>query len=947
MVTLALAPEFWVAYDAQNCGLYKVWRDGTKLEGAVYTNAHGPQPTSVGPAWLISKYDNPWRLHTTSGKQTPRPIYRGHRIENGQAVLEYDLELSDGHLIHVKESPERVENANGMPGLERRFVVEGVPEGATLELKTPVQSILAERFLETNGEFEFAERGSRAVNWIYHLEGEGWLQFKGNGTTFLTLYFAREPGVFEAIAEEAEELASEQVHPGLALINGSDCRTCHNEQVQTVGPSYQAIAEKYPNTPGKVKELARKVMNGGSGVWGEAMMSAHPDLMQEDAETMVQYIMSLDADTEEPISDPIFSEVPRTIDYTEEGRAKTSGLAVKVYLFPAGELNSLPEIPAGREPDYGGVSSEVLLVDNSFAPLEHDFVMHLTGYITVDRNTKYDFRLMSDDGSRLSIDGQEVINNDGLHGAWPPQDGEINLTAGKHRVELEYFERSGGRALIWAWLPHGGDFFKLVPAEILSHDAADLQNVPIFVAKETKVVAGDSTALTGVHPSFSLSQARPTNFLKKVGGLDFLGDKLLVSTWDPAGDVYLLDGVTGDDPESIRVTRIATGLAEPLGLKVVDDKIYVLQKQELTQLIDHDGDMIADEYKTVCNGWKVSANFHEFAFGLAEQDGFLYATLATAIMPGGASANPQIPDRGKVIKINPETGDYEFIAHGLRTPNGVGHGVDNELYVADNQGDWLPSSKIVHVQEGAWYGSRSVDFEGTAGLTETKPVVWLPQDEIGNSPSQPTPLNVGPYQNQMLHGEVTHGGLKRVFAEKVEGQYQGALFRFSQGFEAGVNRVVWGPDGALYVGGVGSTGNWRHMGGKPNNLYGLQKIKYNGKTTFEMLAVRALSNGFEIEFTEPLAADMAADDPASYQVKMWYYLPTAEYGGPKLDERFLNIRKLTVSPDRKKVLVELDGLQEDHVVYFHLDYDAFRSENGQKLWSTEAWYTLNRIPRGM
>ncbi|MGB0839800.1 MAG: hypothetical protein ACPGXL_06650, partial [Chitinophagales bacterium] len=68
-------------------------------------------------------------------------------------------------------------------------------------------------------------------------------------------------------------------------------------------------------------------------------------------------------------------------------------------------------------------------------------------------------------------------------------------------------------------------------------------------------------------------------------------------------------------------------------------------------------------------------------------------------------------------------------------------------------------SKVVHVQKDAWFGSRSVDFEGTASLTETKPVVWLPQNEIGNSPSQVVPLNHGPYKGQMLHGEVTHGGL--------------------------------------------------------------------------------------------------------------------------------------------------------------------------------------------
>ena len=85
---------------------------------------------------------------------------------------------------------------------------------------------------------------------------------------------------------------------------------------------------------------------------------------------------------------------------------------------------------------------------------------------------------------------------------------------------------------------------------------------------------------------------------------------------------------------------------------MVDEEIYILQKQELTKLIDHDGDELIDEYETISNDWKVSANFHEFAFGLVYKDGYFYGTLATAIMPGGASAYPQISDRGKVLKID-------------------------------------------------------------------------------------------------------------------------------------------------------------------------------------------------------------------------------------------------------------------------------------------------------
>ena len=457
-------------------------------------------------------------------------------------------------------------------------------------------------------------------------------------------------------------------------------------------------------------------------------------------------------------------------------------------------------------------------------------------------------------------------------------------------------------------------------------------------------IPGDSLPLRDVHPSFDLATVRPSWFEPKVGGMDFLPDgRLLVSTWDPEGSVFVLDNIQEsleeNNPEIITVRRIAKGLAEPLGLKVVDGDIYVLQKQELTQLIDLNGDDIIDEYRTVCNDWKVSANFHEFAFGLVYKEGYFYATLATAINPGGASTNPQIPDRGKVVKISRKDGSMEFIASGLRTPNGIATDQRGELFVADNQGDWLPASKILHILPGKWYGSRSVDFEGTANLTEKPPVMWLPQDEIGNSPSQPSYLDVGPFKGQMIHGEVTHGGIKRIFTEEVNGQLQGVLFRFTQGLEAGVNRLVWGPDSALYIGGVGNPGNWGHVG---KQWYGLQRLKYNGNPTFEMLAVRAKTDGLEIEFTEPLKVN-DGHNPADYLVQQWRYVPTENYGGPKVDKKNLRISDVRISQDRKKVFLQLPGIQEGHMIYIRLKKN-FVSAHENSLWTTEAWYNMNQIP---
>ncbi|SHM75783.1 cytochrome c [Cyclobacterium lianum] len=463
------------------------------------------------------------------------------------------------------------------------------------------------------------------------------------------------------------------------------------------------------------------------------------------------------------------------------------------------------------------------------------------------------------------------------------------------------------------------------------------RNVP-STEEEESPLPGHGAPLQAVHPSYDLTTLHREDFQPRVGGLAFLPDeRLLVSTWDSLGAVYLVEGIREDDPAEITVKRVAEGLAEPLGLEVVDGEIFVLQKHELTQLIDHDGDEVIDEYKVVCDAWGVTDDFHEFAFGLVHKDDHFYITLSMAMR---LMANErQLPDRGRTLKISRD-GSYETIDYGLRTPNGIGLGMDEELFVTDNQGQWLPANKLIHVQQGAYNG---MAWGLTAGQEKNPPemvppAIWLPDKEIGNSPSEPVLMKDGPYKGQLLHGDVSHGGIKRDFLEKVNGQYQGAVFRFSQGFAAGVNRLVWGPDGALYVGEVGMVGGWSWK----ENQFGLERLSYNGEPTAEMLAIRARSDGFEIEFTQPMNPDNFR--PEMIHLEQWRYEPTASYGGPKLDLEELVPEQADWSADGKKLYLKLRGLREKHVIYFKIS-EQLRSKSGDPLWSSEAWYTLNHIPK--
>lgn len=947
IVTATLNDEMFVAYDARYCGLYKAWKGKVILDGPVYTTNHGPQPTSDGYAYFEQRLQEPaWRLIADGQEVTPKAQFKGHYFKDGQVTFRFHLDDGAGHQADVEETPEYI-SKSGKNGLHRHFVVKNASANTTVVLKTSLTNLENENDYETDGKITAEATITNTYPNGTTLSVPVTLELKNDGATDLKVYYHKG---FEIPKEEAKS-AQTILEEGAALIEKSDCKTCHNEGKTTVGPAYIDVAKKYDFTKQNVATLVDKVIKGGSGNWGQNAMTPHPDLQPADAEKMVHYIMSLDGQklavengTAELNLDKPTIAFPLT-DKNEfeklEDNKDYPGLSV--MLFKIDPNMPIHDTPEKSKPILTGVAPAVHFREGIFtqAGLTEMVYLQFNGFLNIEQEGNYVFRLISDDGGFLYIDNKQIIDNDGYHGA-RPRDGEVILKKGKHPIRINYFEGGGGYTLSLQWAKHGDNKFSIIPNAVLSHTKKQFKKTAPYIpiSEVTKNVPGDRISETSVHPAFDLHQARPESFLPKVGGMDFMSDSsLIVCTWDSVGPVYKLEGVTRNNPEKIKVTRIATGLAEPLGIKVVNDTIYVLQKQELTRLIDTDKDGIIDDYQTVSDAWDVSANFHEFAFGLVYKDGYFYATLATAIEPGGASVIKQIQDRGKVVKISKNTGKAEFIASGLRTPNGIGIGVDGEIFVADNQGDWLPSSKILHVKEGAWYGSRSVDFEGTANLKETLPVVWLPQDEIGNSPSQPAYLNVGPYKGQQIHGEVTHGGLKRVFVEKVNGEYQGAVFRFTQGLEGGVNRTIWGPDGSIYVGMIGNPGNWSTPGGK---WYGLQRLTYNGKSVFEMLAVRAKSNGMEIEFTEPLG-ERYGNAAADYDIQQWYYKPTKEYGGPKLGLENLNVKSVNISPDRRKVFLELDGIKPNHVVYVHLA-GVFLTDKNNQIWSTEAWYTMNNIP---
>lgn len=653
------------------------------------------------------------------------------------------------------------------------------------------------------------------------------------------------------------------------------------------------------------------------------------------------------------------------------GAALESGVTFRIFQADR-SLSELPRLAGNQTPNVDVLAPVVDFGNDDFAAVPAPLVSSVTGWLQIAETGDYVFRLTSDDGSHLSIDRRLCIDHDGLHGATAMVSGPINLTTGLHELRIDHFDNGGSRSLRLEWKAPGADRFALVPTSALRTEADPTRVTSPGVKRvEDARRPGDGKALKGVHPSWRVTTIRPDGFEPKVGAMAFMPDgRLIVGTFDPlqrdetnlpdieskAPDVlYALSGVTGD-PSHVTVQECATDLYEPTGMCVVDGVLYVAHRRAITRLLDRDGDGYFETHEDVAQGWE-GWNYHQFVFGLEHIDGKLYAALSTAMAPPGwegmkTNAGPNGPMRGGILEVDLTSNDARLIAGGTRTPNGLGVAEDGALLYLDNQGTWMPTSQLCEVIPGRFYGHYNwTDFvpkladrfpvgghpSAWCDLPRTPAAVYLPQNEFANSPTQAQLIQRGPFAGQMLVGELTAGGIRRVQLERVNGILQGCAFRFTQGLESGVNRMVWGPDGALYIGGIGAGGNWNWNG----TQFGLQRLNPTAVRPFEMHSVYATTYGFLIRFTQPVHDDWLAD-PSNYVIKQWTYEPTVEYGGPKIGTEILPVTRAEPMWGGDAVALTIPGLKVGHCVHIQTDPESRFAES---MWSTDAYYTLNAIPR--
>ena len=179
--------------------------------------------------------------------------------------------------------------------------------------------------------------------------------------------------------------------------------------------------------------------------------------------------------------------------------------------------------------------------------------------------------------------------------------------------------------------------------------------------------------------------------------------------------------------------------------------------------------------------------------------------------------------------------------------------------------------------------------------------------------------------------------LMRCSLETIDGVMQGACFKVREGFNSGSLALQFAPDGSLYVGGTN-----RGWGSRGGGDYALERVTWTGKTPLEILAMRAVPGGFELEFTEPVDPATAAD-VKSYAAKGFTYIYQSSYGSPVVDEEACTVEKAEPTADGKRVRLTLGNLREG--VIHEIKAAGIRNASGLPLLHDTGWYTLNRLAR--
>jgi len=393
-------------------------------------------------------------------------------------------------------------------------------------------------------------------------------------------------------------------------------------------------------------------------------------------------------------------------------------------------------------------------------------------------------------------------------------------------------------------------------------------------------------------------------------GLDFFPDgRIVVCSWD--GDVWLVGPAASTGGSgfgaALQWQRIASGLFQPLGLKIAEDKIHVTCRDQLAVLHDLNGDGEIDFYQCLNNDHQVTEHFHEFAMGLqTDADGNFY--YAKSGCHGKAAV---VPHHGTLLRVTKDGSRTDILANGFRAANGVCLNPDGSFVVTDQEGFWNPKNRInwVTVPKNGkpnFYGNMLGyhDVTDSSDAAMVPPLCWI-TNAFDRSPAELLWVESdrwGPLKGSLLNLSYGYGKVFLVPHENVRGTMQGGMVELPlPTFPTGVMRGRFHPaDGQLYLCGMFAwAGNATHPGG-------LYRLRATGQPVYLPTQLRATKSGLKLTFTEPL--DPASLDIKSVSIKTWSLKRTKDYGSKHYDEQPLTVRTATLSSDAKTLMLDIADL---------------------------------------
>ncbi|HUR46556.1 MAG TPA: DUF6797 domain-containing protein, partial [Candidatus Saccharimonadales bacterium] len=458
----------------------------------------------------------------------------------------------------------------------------------------------------------------------------------------------------------------------------------------------------------------------------------------------------------------------------------------------------------------------------------------------------------------------------------------------------------------------------------------------------------------------------PYNAKTFFSGFDFFSDgRAAICTFH--GDVWLVSGID-DTLQKLTWKRFATGMFQPLGLKIVKDTVYVLGRDQITRLHDLNNDGEADYYENFNNDTIVTANYHEFSLDLhTDRAGNFYFAKGSPWEPEVTS-----PHQGCLFKVSKDGSKMEIIATGFRAPNGMTVGPRDEITVSDNQGHWMPSSKMDWIEKGGFYGMTpaahrklELTWHGTnftanpsepaeraaykfkawgddrvpTPINYDKPMNWLPMNMDNSSGGQvwATDKKWGPLAGHLLFMSYGKCTLFEVMPEVVDGVHQGAMIQLPFRFSSGVMRGRVNPkDGQVYVCGLKG---WQSSAARDGGFY---RVRFTGEPVRMPVEYQSSKLGVQLKFTCALD-QKSATDPANYNVERWNYHWTGSYGSPEFSvtepeqkrHDKLEVQSVSLLPDGKTVVLKIADMRPaDQIKIKYSVADVGGTQISQEVYAT-------------